>query len=128
MCTEISRIPVSAGTDHGLESDDLIPPGCHMSELPLHDSARDLLFMAETRGLVIPLILIHIYMAEFPGFPYKYDRIPLIPVHIRQESTDSHVHTKTGCHMSELPLHDSARDLLFMAETRTAEAPLNPEP
>ena len=59
-------------------------------------------------------------MAEFSGFPYKYDIIPLIPVYIRQESTDSHVNTKTGCHMSELPLHDSARDLLFMDETRTA--------
>ncbi|KAJ1490873.1 hypothetical protein T484DRAFT_1664823 [Baffinella frigidus] len=30
-----------------------------------------------------------------------------------------------GCHMSELPLHDAARDLLFMSETRTAEAHLN---
>ena len=28
----------------------------------------------------------------------------------------------TGCHMTELPLHDSARDLLFMSETRAAEA------
>jgi guanylate cyclase soluble subunit beta len=31
----------------------------------------------------------------------------------------------TGTHMSELPLHDSARDLLFMSETSTAQQSMN---
>ena len=31
----------------------------------------------------------------------------------------------TGTHMSELPLHDSARDLLFMSETSTAAQSMN---
>ena len=42
-------------------------------------------------------------------------------MYIRNKCTSSHVNAKTGCHMSDLPLHDTPRDLLIF-EMRTAEA------
>lgn len=39
-------------TIHMLNMDDMIAAESHMTDLPLHDSARDLLFMSETRSVV----------------------------------------------------------------------------
>ena len=80
----------------------------HISELALRDSARDLFLVAGSNR-------------PFQARDLCWRSQILVQIKALSKSGLG----AAGCHMSELPLHDSARDLLFMAETRTAEALLN---
>ena len=91
--------------------------GCYMSDLPLHDTCRDMLFFSmyiEQHSADS-----HIYIRQdstdrricSTGYSYMYGRLLLIVVHIQQ---DARIYM-AGCYISDLLLHNTCRDMPLMS-------------